>query len=80
MGGPEVLNAETMVRRFQDLTGRRRPLLRLPLLGRVAAGFRAGHHLAPDGVQGRRTFDDYLRTRIGPDGAVDLPYEVKLRR
>jgi uncharacterized protein YbjT (DUF2867 family) len=80
LGGPEVLDAETMVRRFQKLTGRRRPLLHLPLPGRVAAAFRAGHHLAPDGAQGKRTFDDYLRTRIGPDGAVDLPYELKLRR
>jgi uncharacterized protein YbjT (DUF2867 family) len=80
LGGPEVLDAETMVQRFQELTGRRRPLIRLPLFGRVAAGFRAGHHLAPDGVRGKRTFEDYLRARIGPDGAVDLPYELKLRR
>jgi uncharacterized protein YbjT (DUF2867 family) len=80
LGGPEVLNAETMVQRFQELAGRRRPLLRLPLFGRVAAGFRDGHHLAPGGAQGKRTFEHYLRERIGPDGAVDLPYELRLRR
>lgn len=80
VGGPEVLDAETMVRRYQEMTGRRRPLLRLPLPGRVAAGFRAGHHLLSDGVQGTRTFEDYLKTRIRSDGSVDLSYELKLRR
>jgi uncharacterized protein YbjT (DUF2867 family) len=80
MGGPEVLDAETMVRRYQELTGRRRPLLRLPMPGRVAAGFRAGHHLLTGGVQGTRTFDDYLKAKVGADGSVDLPYELKVRR
>lgn len=80
MGGPEVLDAETMVRHYQQLTGRRRPLLHLPLFGRVAAGFRAGHHLLTDGVRGTRSFEDYLKSAVGPDGSVELPYEVKLRR
>ncbi|HEX6337731.1 MAG TPA: SDR family oxidoreductase [Jiangellaceae bacterium] len=80
LGGPEVLDAETMVRQFQELTGRRRRLFHPPLVGRVAAGFRAGHHLVADGVRGKRTFEDYLRAKIGPDGSVDLPYELKLRR
>jgi uncharacterized protein YbjT (DUF2867 family) len=80
LGGPEVLEAKPMVRRYLELTHRRRPVIQVPLPGRVVAGFRAGHHLAPDGVRGTRTFEEYLRTKIGPDGAVEWPYELKLRR
>ena len=75
MGGPRVEDSEQMLRRFLALTGRRRPVLHVPAPGRVAAGFRAGHHLlSGDGVRGTRTFEEYLRTRIGPDGTVEPPY------
>lgn len=80
LGGPEVLDGKAMVRRFLDLTHRRRPVIEVPVPGRVMAGFRAGHHLLSDGERGTRTFEDYLRTRIHPDGSVDWPYEPRLRR
>jgi uncharacterized protein YbjT (DUF2867 family) len=81
LGGPRVEEAERMVRLYLALTGRRRPVLRVPVPGRIGAGFRAGHHLVAGGGRlGTRTFDDYLRARIGPDGTVAPPYELRLRR
>jgi uncharacterized protein YbjT (DUF2867 family) len=80
LGGPRVEDPERMVRTFLALTGRRRPVLRVPLPGRVAARFRAGHHMVSDGVRGTRTFEDYLRSRVGPDRTVTPPYELQRRR
>lgn len=80
LGGPEVLDVEDTVRHFLELTRRRRPVLRVSLPGKAGAAFRAGHHIVKDGEFGTRTFGDYLTTRVRPDGTVDLPYELKLRR
>lgn len=74
LGGPRVEEAERIVRSYLALTGRRRPVLRVPLPGKLGAGFRAGHHLAPDGPRGTRSFEDYLRSRLRPDGTVIPPY------
>jgi uncharacterized protein YbjT (DUF2867 family) len=74
LGGPRVVDTEPMVRTYLALTGRRRLVLRVPLPGKLAAGFRAGHHLAPDGQRGTRTFEDYLRSRRRPDGTLTPPY------
>ncbi len=80
-GGPRVERAEDMVRLYLDLTRRRRPVLRMPFPGRVAAGFRAGGHLLQDGgVRGERTFEEYLRDRVGTDGSVQPPYDLRSRR
>ncbi len=79
MGGPRVEDADAMVRTFLELTGRRRPVVRVPVFGRVAAGFRAGGHLLADGQRGRRTFEEYLRERIRPDGTFEPPYDLKRR-
>ena len=74
LGGPRVEDTESMVRSYLALTGRRRLVLLVPLPGKLAAGFRAGHHLARNGQRGTRTFADYLRSRLGPDGSVTPPY------
>lgn len=80
LGGPEILAAEPMIRRFLELTGRRRMLIRPPLPGKTAAAFRDGHHLVRDGDLGTRTFDEYLAAAIRPDGGFELPYRLRLRR
>lgn len=80
LGGPRVEDAEAMVSAYQAATGRRRPLLRVPVPGRIAADFRAGGHLLPpDGVRGERTFADYLRSRVGPGGTIEPPYDLRGR-
>lgn len=81
LGGPQVLDSEEMVRTFLTLTKRRRLLLRIPLPGKVGAGFRAGHHIVSDGgTRGTRTFTQYLQERIQPDGTVREPYSLRRRR
>lgn len=80
LGGPRVESAQEMVRAYLAATGRRRPVLRVPLPGRAGADFRAGGHLlGPDGVRGERTFADFLRSRVRPDGSVAAPYDLKGR-
>ncbi len=44
--------------------------------GRVAAGFRAGHHLAPGTPRGTRTWAAYLEARRAGD-VIRLPYTGK---
>ncbi|MFD0686425.1 SDR family oxidoreductase [Actinomadura fibrosa] len=64
MGGPEVLTLEEMARSYLRARGRRRPLVPVPLPGRAARGFRAGHHLAPGHAVGKRTWQQFLDAEV----------------
>ncbi|WP_406858893.1 NAD(P)H-binding protein [Streptomyces sp. HUAS MG47] len=65
LGGPEVRGLDDLARSYLGATGRRRPLVRLPLAGKAYRGFRSGGHLAPAHRVGKGTFDDHLATRLG---------------
>jgi uncharacterized protein YbjT (DUF2867 family) len=69
MGGPEVRRAGDLARSYLRARARRRPILPLPIPGRVMAGFRRGGHLAPDRARGRRTWEDFLAERFAAAGA-----------
>jgi uncharacterized protein YbjT (DUF2867 family) len=59
LGGPEVRTAGDL---FRATLGHRRVIpVRLP--GRIAAGYRAGGHLAPGHADGRITYAEYLGER-----------------
>jgi uncharacterized protein YbjT (DUF2867 family) len=75
-GGPRVESSEETLRTYLRLTRRHRPVLPVPVPGRVAAAFRAGGNLVSDGERGTRTFEDYLRSRIHSDGSIEPPYHV----
>jgi uncharacterized protein YbjT (DUF2867 family) len=47
IGGPEVLSVGDIGRAYREARGLRRPIVRLPLPGKTAAGFRAGDALCP---------------------------------
>lgn len=80
LGGPQVQDFADLVRQYLAATGRRKPVLRLPLFGRGAADFRAGHHLlGPGADRGQRSFADYLRSRVAADGSIAAPYELRRR-
>ena len=79
LGGPCVEDFEETVRTYLRLTRRHRLVLRVPIPGRVAAGYRAGDHLSPHGQRGIRTFEEYLQSRIRPDGRFEPPYDLKER-
>ncbi len=60
MGGPQVLDVRQLASTYLMLTGKRRPLLSVPVPGAVARGYREGHHLAPGHAVGTRTFEEFL--------------------
>jgi len=78
MGGPRIEDSADLARAYLELTKRRRPVVHVPMPGKVMAGFRAGHHMVTgDGTHGQRTFADYLREKVRPDGSVDAPYTLR---
>lgn len=61
LGGPEVLPWTDLLRVAAEARGRRRPVLRMPVPGRIGRGFRAGHNLlGPEGEVRGGTFAAYL--------------------
>jgi uncharacterized protein YbjT (DUF2867 family) len=59
MGGPEVLTLGEMAGAWRAAHGRPR-VVRLPLRGRVAAGFRAGRNTCPDHAVGRQSWEEFV--------------------
>ncbi|UXY26360.1 SDR family oxidoreductase [Streptomyces sp. HUAS TT20] len=68
MGGPEVRTLDSLARAYLKATGRRRPVVSLPLPGRTARAFRGGGHLTPARAVGKGTFEEYLAARFGDGG------------
>ncbi|WP_216208015.1 SDR family oxidoreductase [Amycolatopsis aidingensis] len=62
-GGPEIQPFAELARTYLRGTGRRRPLLPVPVPGAIARGYREGAHLAEHGPRGRRTFAEYVHHR-----------------
>src|SRR3990170_8782260 len=65
IAGPEVRSAGELARAWLKARGKRRLLLPLPLFGKVAVGFRAGYHCAPESAYGRITWAEWLSRRYG---------------
>jgi len=64
MGGPKVHSFAELVGIHLRATGRRRrPVLPVPVPGRIGKAYRAGGHLAPDRAVGRRTFEEFCSAR-----------------
>ncbi|MEU6669961.1 NAD(P)H-binding protein [Streptomyces sp. NPDC046727] len=68
MGGPEVRTVDSLARAYLRATGRRRPVVRVPLFGKTYRAFRAGGHLTPDHAEGRVTFEEHLARRFAGNG------------
>ena len=64
MGGPRVYEMTELVRGYLRARSKRRPILPIWLPGNAARAFRAGENLAPSGAVGRRTWEDFLATRV----------------
>ncbi|SDO54544.1 Uncharacterized conserved protein YbjT, contains NAD(P)-binding and DUF2867 domains [Nakamurella panacisegetis] len=60
LGGPEIRTLADLARLYLRSTGRRRPIVPLPVPGRLIKGLRAGHGLTPDHADGVQTFAEYL--------------------
>jgi uncharacterized protein YbjT (DUF2867 family) len=59
-GGPAVRGMDELARAWLRATGRRRPVLRLPVPGGLARAVRAGALTAPEHADGVITFEDWL--------------------
>lgn len=67
LAGPEVMEAEELLRRFAAARGLRRGYLRFGLPGAVGAAYRADANLAgPGALRGRIGWDEFLATSGAP--------------
>lgn len=76
LAGPEVRAVEDLARSYLAAVGKRRPILSVPLPGRVCRAYRAGGHLAPGRAIGTIGFDQYLGEQLA---AGTLPYADAIR-
>lgn len=67
VGGPEVLSVGEIARAYRAARGLRRPVVRLPVPGEIAGGFRAGHATCPDHARGTTTWEAWLARRYGDE-------------
>lgn len=71
VGGPEILTVRDLAETYREVRGLRRPVVRLPLPGSVAAGFRSGAACRPDRTIGTTTWKAWLeaehRDRLAAD-------------
>ncbi len=65
MGGPQVLTVQELASAYLRATGRRRPIVAVPVPGAAARGFREGGHLCPEHADGKRTWAEFLAARFG---------------
>jgi uncharacterized protein YbjT (DUF2867 family) len=70
MGGPRVYEMAKLVRGYLQARHMYRPILPIWLPGKAARAFRAGANLAPDRAVGRRTWEEFLATRVSALGAA----------
>lgn len=69
VAGPEILTLGEMARSWCRARGARKWVVRLPVPGKTARGFRRGESTAPDGVLGDETWEEWLRRTYGsPEG------------
>lgn len=63
MGGPEVLTGRELVETWLEVQGKQKPIVRLPLPGQTAQGFREGAATVPEQAEGEVTWRAWLRNR-----------------
>jgi uncharacterized protein YbjT (DUF2867 family) len=73
IGGPEVLTLGRMAQIWMDARGARRPIIHLPLPGRLAAAFRHGRNTCPSARYGRITWAEWAQRTNVPRPAAIVP-------
>jgi uncharacterized protein YbjT (DUF2867 family) len=68
IGGPRVYPMADLVRGYLRASGKRRPILPVPIPGRAARALREGANLTPDRAVGSRTWEDFLAAEVGSPG------------
>lgn len=76
LAGPDVRTVDDLARTYLAAVGRHRPIISVPLPGRICRAYRAGGHLAPDRALGTIPFEQYLGEQLA---AGSLPYDDAVR-
>ena len=63
LGGPEIKSLTELARMYLNSVGSRKPIMTLPLPGKLMKGLRRGDGLTPDHGDGVETFADFLQVR-----------------
>lgn len=61
IGGPHVLSMRDLAASYHRVNGSRRPVVSVPVPGRVARAFAGGANLVPDNAFGTTSFEEFLR-------------------
>ena len=65
VGGPEVLTFGEMAKAWQIARGQTRPVVNVPLMGKVAKGFKEGYNCTPEHAEGKITWGEWLHAKQG---------------
>ena len=65
IGGPERRTVGSLARAYRDARGSRRPVVRIPIPGAIASGFRTDGATCPDRAVGTVTWEEWLATQRG---------------
>lgn len=76
IGGPEIRRVADLARGYLTAVKKRRPVMSVPLPGRIARGYRAGANLTPEHAVGTIPFERYLDEQLA---AGTLPYRDAIR-
>lgn len=60
--GPRVYPMAELIRGYLEAQGKRRPILPVPLAGKIGRAYRAGDNLAADPLRTGRSWEDFLST------------------
>ena len=61
LGGPEIKTFAELARMYLQTIGRRKPMVALPVPGKLMKGLRRGYGLTPDHGDGIQTFAEFLQ-------------------
>lgn len=65
LAGPEVRPLAGLFRGYLHARGKHRPIVPVPLAGKVGRAYKAGENLSLDATTGGRTWEDFLSDRVG---------------
>lgn len=69
LGGPAVMTLAEMYKDWLAARDKKKRVLRLPMFGKIATGFREGYNCCPDHADGKITWQEYLATTYGETSA-----------
>ncbi|NNF64726.1 MAG: NAD(P)H-binding protein [Acidimicrobiia bacterium] len=63
IGGPQTETMQHMAESWKRVTESRKPIIPIPVAGKIATAFRERRHFTPNRLEGSRTWDDWLRSQ-----------------